>query len=166
MATRSDQSLLAELDTLEFRLKRTKNEAGLRRILVQFNNIRNESRTKSRLVRARYFFLRGVLYAKFGRNHQSTYLGSSGEVLMYALEQFIEADQDIKAEAAENGWTDELRTLQRRAAYEGMAVVTVLKNWGRNLASLTWPDTSMLEPATQRVIKRALDGNYPLSSRF
>lgn len=166
MATRSDQSLLEELSTLEFRLKRTNDVAALRRIHVQFNNIRDESRTRSQLVRARYFFLRGVLYAKAGRNHQGSFLGASGETLVYALELFDDADKAIKAEVGQHGWTDELQTLQRQCAYEAVAVVTVLKAWGRELASLPWPDTNTLDPQTQRKVQSAIRHSYMLPSRF
>lgn len=166
MTTRSDQSLLDELETLEHRLRRTNDEAQLRKILVMFNNIRNESRTQSQLVRARYFFLRGVLYTKAGRNHRAGFLGPSGEVLVYALELFIDADRAIKLAAHENGWSSDLQTLQRRCAYEAIAVITVLKVWGRDIAVLEWPDTNVLDAPTQRKAQSAIRHGHLLPSRF
>lgn len=166
MTARSDQSLLDELATLEHRLRRTNDDAQLRRILVMFNNIRDESRTQSQLVRGRYFFLKGVLYAKIGRNSQSGAHGSSGESLIYALELFIDADQAIKAAADQTGWSPDLQALQRRCAYEAIAVVTVLKVWGRDIASLQWPDTNALDAPTQRKAQSAIRHGHMLPSRF
>jgi hypothetical protein len=166
VATRSDQNLLDELSTVEFRLRRTSGEAELRRILVQLNAMRNEARTQSKLVRARYFFLRGVLYAKTGRNHQSGFLGSSGEVLVYALELFNDAIDATKAAMHEHGRTTELEELQRRCTYEGMAVITVLKAWGRDLSSLPWPDTNVLDRPTQRKLQNAISHGHLMPSRF
>lgn len=166
MTARSDQSLLDELAMLEHRLRRTNDEAQLRKILVMFNNIRNESRTQSQLVRARYFFLRGVLYAKAGRNHRASFLGPSGDTLIYALELFIDADNAIKMAAKEDGWSSDLQTLQRLCAYEAIAVITVLKVWGRDIASLEWPDTTVLDTPTQRKAQSAIRHGYLLPSRF
>ena len=166
MTARSDQSLLDELDTLEFRLRRTNDEAGLRRILVQFNEMRNESQTKSQLVRARYFFLRGMLYVKAGRNHRISFLGLSGETLLYALELLIDSDHAIKAAAYEDGWSRDLRALQQRCAYEAIVIVTILKVWGRDIASLPWPDTNSLDAHTQRKVQAAIRHSHMLSSRF
>ena len=166
MTARTDQSLLDELDTLEFRLRRTNDESGLRRILVQLNEIRNESQNKSQLVRARYFFLRGMLYVKAGRNHQISFLGASGETLIYALELFIDSDSAIKGAAHEDGWSKDLKTLQQRCAYEAIVIVTVLKDWGRDIASLQWPDTNSLDAHTQRKVQAAIRHGHMLPSRF
>ena len=169
VATRSPNIQLGELDTIEKHLKKAGDDNALRRVCVELNQFREHLRDEAMEVRARYSFLRGMLYAKVGSaTNGPGFLGSSVECLHYAIDQFADAE-----EALQRCVTDMLRLpgdlaiLRRVNAYEAAAVLTRLKVWGYPLGNLTsLPDTNHLDATQQRKVQRALSACYILPSRF
>lgn len=128
--TRSQEAQLTELAAIERRIKRSRGADDLRRAHMQLNKFRTENHTGvSELVRARYFLLRGALYAKAGRNNQAAWLGSSVDCMQYALEQLSDAIEAVRKQAASKGWTGELRDLEQTCTYEAHATISVLRLW-------------------------------------
>lgn len=162
--TRSPDALIAELATIEQRLKRAKDEEDFRRVHALLNEMRNSTRSATEYVRARYFYVRGLAYAKPVRAHKYGFLNSSAtECLHYAFEVLNDdAKVAIERSAAED--PPGLSKLRRDCAYEAAAIYTVLNQWG-GTEGLTL-DMSSLDMLTRRKITNALKHHYSLSSRF
>lgn len=167
VATRSSGTQLGELDIIERHLKKARDNDDLRKVCLELNRFREHLREETLEVRARYSFLRGMLYTKVGACGGLSFLGSSGECLLYALDQFADAD-----EALQRWFTDTARPsgdlidLRRATAYEACVVLTTLRVWGRWSKELFSPDTSLLDPGQQKKVSKALSAYYILPSRF
>lgn len=165
---RSPQALLAELETLEFRLKRAVDERDFRHVHTQLNMMRDSIRQDqvAELVRARFYFVRGISYAKPARVHKAGFLHrSSTECLVYALELFEDAQNAVHLAANDSSWTPSLRRLEQDCVHEAAIALMVLRQWGSAPDNYRL-DLSPLSTDEQRKIKKALKHHYAISSRF
>lgn len=167
VAIRSTSTQLGKLEDIETRLKKARGDDDLRMVCVELNRFRENLREETLEVRARYSFFRGVLYSKVGQAGGLSFLGSSGDCLLYALDQFADAD-----EALEHWFNDTARppgdlvALRRANAFEAYAVLTTLRVWGRWTEELFTPDTSLLDPGQQKKVNKALSAYFILPSHF
>ena len=166
--TRSSETLLETLSLIERQLKQAGYQPDFVRIHARLNELRNSTMGTSQpqLVRARYFFVRALAYAKPARISQAGFLQHSAtECLMYALEILEEdAKEAIQLAGHEDGWSPQLESLQHDCAYEAAVIHTVLQAWGNSRPSE--PDISSLRPDEQHKVTKALARGYSLRSHF
>ena len=166
--TRSPEALLETLSTLERQLRRAAYQPDFVRIHARLNELRNETlgTGQPQLVRARYFFIRALAYAKPARISQAGFLQHSAtECLVYALEILEEdAKEAVQLAGHEGDWSPELEKLQHDCTYEAAVLHTVLSSWGSPRPS--GPELQALNSEERRKITKALTRGYCLSSRF
>ena len=164
---RSPEALLEELSSVERQLMRAMLQPDFVRVLARLNELRNDTlgAAQPQWVRARYFFIRALAYAKPARISQAGFLQHSAtECLIYALEMLEEdAKTAIELAAHESGCLPEVERLQHDCAYEAAVIHTVLNAWGS--PRKTRPDLRTLFPNEQQKVTKALTRHYSLYSR-
>lgn len=166
--TRSSETLLEEISSVERLLKHAAYQPDFVRVHARLNELRSSilGSPQPQLVRARYFYVRALAYAKPARINQAGFLQHSAtECLGYSLE-LLESDAKdaVQLAAHENGWSSELEKLQHDCAYEAAVIHTVLAAWGNPRQSE--PDLEALHRDERRKVSKALARHYSLSSRF
>jgi hypothetical protein len=166
--TRSSETLLEEISSVERLLKRAVYQPDFVRVHARLNELRSSilGSPQSQLVRARYFYVRAIAYAKPVRINQAGFLHHSAtECLGYSLE-LLESDakEAVQLAAHENGWSPALEKLQHDCAYEAAVIHTVLTAWGS--PRQTEPDLEALPQDERRKVTKALARHYSMSSRF
>ena len=167
--TRSSEALLEEISSIERQLKHARYQPEFVRIHARLNGLRNDTlgTSQPQLVRARYFLVRALAYAKPARTGQAGFLQSSAtECLLYSLEILEEDVKEAVTLAAheEGGWSPGLEKLRHDSAYEAAVIHTLLKAWGHVRRSE--PDLTPLTPDEQRKVTKALARGYSLRSHF
>lgn len=164
---RSPEALLEELASVERQLMRARFQPDFVRVLAELNKLRKDTlgTMQPQWVRARYFFVRALAYAKPVRLSQAGFLQHSAtECLIYALEMLEEdARTAIQLAAHESGCLPEIEELQHACAYEAAVIHTTLNAWGS--PQKTTPDLYLLQPKEQQKVTKALERHYSLYSR-
>ena len=155
-----------ELDTVEDRLKRAKNERGFRQIHSTLIEMRVSADVQvPLLVTARYNFLRALAYAKAVRSDQAGFLRrSSTECLQFAFGLFTEAETTLQRAEYELGMTSVYRDLRQHNAYEAGVLATVLNLWGE-LPENQWY-LQVLQGTQKSKVDKAIKRQHSHMSRF